>query len=988
MAGVSLSAVLTALCLALVAVSAGVSIGMSVSTGERTLSDTKAAGAEGLTKCFDKGTENVDSVARELMRRTVVEMGNQVRNYFSLPGTLASFLLYFVSRTDADVSTDPEWLEGTLIPVMSALVRHGAPGGVAGVNYIAMNIAMKALRLGVLGTSKWGGGIGIYSTSCSSQLYTNCLFKAMDAGEDPEEVCKEEATSAFDLNLGLEDFWISVSTMRDWETGRVGMNTTHIVTDEVAWDGQGSGKPCNTPDLLGRRADRQCFPQFGACPSPLDLSDAESAASGSQISDLGVIAARSFENALTGGELDAPNRLHWSPANTVSQRISTYIYFPVSHPDGLALFGPTVGPRVGYGFIEVHTGHITRQLRNMQRPTAGSRLYAVERNPWTGVTSTLTGASHGRTWSAGHDGTSWITLPMPVLNSSDPVIREHAQWSLSLPGGFEAAADMEDKTWPPGPQALHWALTERVSDNHGLLWYLSLVVPRAEVLRTINEATAEIRAEIGEKNDAVEADAERDFTVMVVIVCIASILLMIAGVSLAIQISSPLRLLDGEMSQVAAMNLEAVDERRPLSRLSEIGSMQESFLQMVRNLREYRSYMPASCLLTEEQEEEEAESVSVVDAPDGTEHRPSPACRLSVHHRSSARGSDASSLSRSCADSEDNRTVSPLKGKDSRVTFAKTAHAAVRKRVTLVVVNRRGFLHEMSRVAPRALSSFLSDEVTAFAQITQDRKGVVEMLSADHFSANFGAARILGAHRVAAVSAAAQFCGVVEPRFQKGAFQRRATMARDGTGASGESEWAALPLTSAVATGQALCGDFGSVSAGQRYMIMGSVLPLVMTLERIAAVWQSKVLTDHTAADDAAQVWHLRLRKRVLFRKHSTTPIGLWEVTDPREVGRGSQAEWMYELASADAPKWDPYNKAVSQWCYGDVQKARVMVHTSLEKGGCPADVADALHALEAQIAAAADPPQAEVPEDFGVGPPAAVQRDAEDSAPQPSDHQ
>eukprot|EP00756_Hemistasia_phaeocysticola_P032468 Hpha_TRINITY_DN16408_c4_g2::TRINITY_DN16408_c4_g2_i2::g.159416::m.159416 len=96
--------------------------------------------------------------------------------------------------------------------------------------------------------------------------------------------------------------------------------------------------------------------------------------------------------------------------------------------------------------------------------------------------------------------------------------------------------------------------------------------------------------------------------ILYIVVGGSAVIMMLVSVLFVMRIVAPLVQLQLDMAEVAVMKLENVDEGRPLSALQEVGAMEESFKMMISNLREYRSYMPASVLMDDDDDEEEAET--------------------------------------------------------------------------------------------------------------------------------------------------------------------------------------------------------------------------------------------------------------------------------------------------------------------------------------------------------------------------------------------
>eukprot|EP01062_Namystynia_karyoxenos_P051676 TRINITY_DN4069_c1_g1_i1.p1 TRINITY_DN4069_c1_g1~~TRINITY_DN4069_c1_g1_i1.p1 ORF type:complete len:897 (+),score=219.72 TRINITY_DN4069_c1_g1_i1:67-2757(+) len=263
-------------------------------------------------------------------------------------------------------------------------------------------------------------------------------------------------------------------------------------------------------------------------------------------------------------------------------------------------------------------------------------------------------------------------------------------------------------------------------------------------------------------------------------------------------------------------------------------------------------------------------------------------------------------------------------------------HAPQVKRVSLVATNRKGFLAAASRTLHAGdLLSWMSAEVEYFQSVITELRGMTDLFCADHFYGSFGAAGVLGNHCEAAVRCAATF--------------RDRAPARQVQVRSRTSELCGLGTTSAVCTGKAICGDFGSRTA-QRYMVMGGVAAFVAVCERLAAAWQCSILVDAVVHQDVNMRWDCRLRYSATFEKRgSPDRIGLWElVNEKRPIGQGGDdpKEWMYEIASLAQNAWHRYNEAVDAWCHGSLGAAQQAAAAGLAADP-PSEVREALLALQ-----------------------------------------
>eukprot|EP01062_Namystynia_karyoxenos_P039446 TRINITY_DN2866_c0_g2_i4.p1 TRINITY_DN2866_c0_g2~~TRINITY_DN2866_c0_g2_i4.p1 ORF type:complete len:646 (+),score=109.74 TRINITY_DN2866_c0_g2_i4:183-1940(+) len=341
-----------------------------------------------------------------------------------------------------------------------------------------------------------------------------------------------------------------------------------------------------------------------------------------------------------------------------------------------------------------------------------------------------------------------------------------------------------------------------------------------------------------------------------------------------------------------------------------------SLRQLLHNLASYRPYLPQSCL--EETEEGPAES----DGAHGTPTTGGACPEMGVDSVCSEDGQPRMSHASSAFSGASHARRSS--GAVAPIERSRGNRAAARRSVTLLARNTSGMLAAPELAHNVSVSDWLAEEVERFQSAVSAQGGVSDLLSGDHFTASFGALRVQGTQRECAVRVAVNV----------------------STAASGVGELGALRVTSAVCSGRALCGDFGS-DAARRFMIIGGVSSFIVAMERAAAAWRAGTLLDAVVHQDTTSSWHCRLRKRVTFPKLSPKPIGLWEVTQPAE-GAQHNDEWMYEMESAQKNPWEAYNNAVMSWCEEKREAALAVVEAALllQDGA----VAEALHALRKQV--------------------------------------
>eukprot|EP01065_Artemidia_motanka_P043846 TRINITY_DN6149_c0_g1_i1.p1 TRINITY_DN6149_c0_g1~~TRINITY_DN6149_c0_g1_i1.p1 ORF type:complete len:590 (+),score=73.15 TRINITY_DN6149_c0_g1_i1:55-1770(+) len=271
-----------------------------------------------------------------------------------------------------------------------------------------------------------------------------------------------------------------------------------------------------------------------------------------------------------------------------------------------------------------------------------------------------------------------------------------------------------------------------------------------------------------------------------------------------------------------------------------------SFNAILQNLKQYKAYLPQSCLET-----------GLVASPGFDSPEPEPDQEADVHLR----------LSRSYrSDLSDSRPV-------RTPALSPLCRPPREARVTLLCLNHVGFLSQISQHGTE-LTQWMTDEVSMFLTDVCASAGVVDLVNGDHFFASFNAVRSVPRHQVRALTAA-----------------------WDLTHASPQ---APVSNTCAVASGKALCGDFGTSSC-RRFMVVGGLSNLLYALDRLAVRFSEPILADRNVFADAQLHWQMRLQCAAVFRKAwRRKPILLYTVGGAKDDE--AKEEWMYAVdAQSDA---------------------------------------------------------------------------------------
>eukprot|EP01065_Artemidia_motanka_P040041 TRINITY_DN4959_c0_g1_i1.p1 TRINITY_DN4959_c0_g1~~TRINITY_DN4959_c0_g1_i1.p1 ORF type:complete len:695 (+),score=110.43 TRINITY_DN4959_c0_g1_i1:213-2087(+) len=351
----------------------------------------------------------------------------------------------------------------------------------------------------------------------------------------------------------------------------------------------------------------------------------------------------------------------------------------------------------------------------------------------------------------------------------------------------------------------------------------------------------------------------------------------------------------------------------------------DSFRTLVANLKSYRPYIPASCLVTEtetydEQVEEEdagptavnsvSSRVEVCSMHEGGISRlssgvSSPRGGLKEQQREadtlpprqrSARSShmrSSSRLSGSLHESVMLQVVPPVGILRRTEPVGATTQHPQWKQISVLVTNVLDFL-TLVPARSQGHTEIMHTIVSRFAAAVPAHKGVVDLVNADHLFASFGGARYCALHRVAAAR-----CGM---------------KATEPLAITGDRE---LLFTSAAASGLGLCGDMGSDTM-KRFHVTGGVVSHLLVLERMAADWGAGLVVDNSLKKDL-DTWVVRLRGAVLCAKRAEVPQKVWQPIGERQGG--DAGEWMYEMPQG-GHIWEPYNQALSLWLDGQNSRA------------------------------------------------------------------
>jgi len=414
----------------------------------------------------------------------------------------------------------------------------------------------------------------------------------------------------------------------------------------------------------------------------------------------------------------------------------------------------------------------------------------------------------------------------------------------------------------------------------------------ARVAADVARDEAAVAAEVEESNKKVQDDLDQDRMILYIAVGVTAVVLMVISVIFVMRIVAPLLELKADMSEVAVMKLENVDEHRPLSLLEEVRAMESSFKQMIANLREYRSYMPASVLMDDEEEDEDEVSES------GASESVSRSESKVASRRQSSTGKSSTMASGKASTQKSKMTKQEIiKGK-----AAAMAVNLVKKKAAFLSLNVTDFSGLAVTVRPDVVIEAIKVYLQKVVDIVQKSKGVPDGFNGDRVYASFAAVRPCGTPRAIA-SVAAYDCT------EQGQAALNTMLPIDDGMARGQ-------VVAGVAGGDSLCGNVGT-DMMKKFCCIGLATGNAHVCCQVNIQWLTAAICDYSCITEAKNVLNVR---RLVPTNRRGVSLGMAQILGKKEVG---EDEWMYQMEEGE--KNDPtklFNAAVELFAQGEVEKA------------------------------------------------------------------
>eukprot|EP01061_Rhynchopus_euleeides_P045281 TRINITY_DN8064_c0_g1_i3.p1 TRINITY_DN8064_c0_g1~~TRINITY_DN8064_c0_g1_i3.p1 ORF type:complete len:552 (+),score=180.39 TRINITY_DN8064_c0_g1_i3:189-1658(+) len=326
-------------------------------------------------------------------------------------------------------------------------------------------------------------------------------------------------------------------------------------------------------------------------------------------------------------------------------------------------------------------------------------------------------------------------------------------------------------------------------DAFGLDWYVVSLIDRQHVMWRVDAVSHATRISIQRSEETVDDDLKRARITLYVAVVTSAVLLLVAAVLLVFRITAPLMQLMQDMSRVAVMDLSSVDLDKAPSSIAELAGMQRSFILMVKNLVEYRQYLPQSVLVDSVTEDESTQG-----GEGGTP--------TGLHSVSYTRSTGSKS-------SRSQMTVA------RPPVFDSSLHT---RSISVLVSNIKG-VHAIKTT--KEVRDVMVQYLEQFMTHAGSLRGLIEDVSGDKVKVSFNSMIPAATHRTSCLELAL----LVQSSLP-------------------------TPVNFAASAGSAVCGNMGCTGL-KKYASIGNPASNAFALERAGNAWGASLLCDGTVGADS-----------------------------------------------------------------------------------------------------------------------------------------
>ena len=677
MAELGIQSLILALAVSMIFATSLILGGISISTGNTATDAARETGDRGISQCMKSSSVNVKEVTARLLLSILIDLKTKMLGILGVPTMLSQGVASFLKLYHPDEVSNPVFIDTVLRNVLFSKYKQSVElYGPHSLGFVALNTTPNGKTFREAFGGAWGGEI-LYSVTGNYENGSYIYYTA-------------ESRQTF------PNGYINYQPM--YYHGEVFIDTGRLIPKPCHLNGK-----CFANYLLLRKANAHQL--VNPCFYNMQSSNPKTA-------------------------LYEPGPTYYSELVSGGTHVEVQVCTSVVHPEQQNFF-PKQDKRVGMITSSTSTSSISNVMKEVSLPS-DSILYAVERNPFTKVVNIVAGCNVGMPYYVFRrrlkDGRNIVrAAPFPIVDHTtdgeiageiSPIARHgRYMFEMSEDGTGGAYYDYADNLAPEivlnwtdtSTSILYWVrvTSVKISNVH---WYIVLLVPRESVMSVMDTAADMININI--EKDKKDTDDKRAHNYMIMYVVTAGCVVILLALSVVFTniIISPLIVLRDDMAAVAVMATDDVNLTVPLSSLSEVKEMQNSFRQMVRNLIEYKNYMPQSVLLQSEDSD--------------------------TNHQSS-----------------EDTTVSSL----SRSTPQQVAHQQAmemrlkKKCVTIIMFNSIGWHNR--KECPTATIELHCSLIECLTAAVSSNRGVCDAFTGDRLMAYFNANRNNNGHQGSAVKA-------------------------------------------------------------------------------------------------------------------------------------------------------------------------------------------------------------------------------------------
>eukprot|EP01059_Diplonema_ambulator_P008817 TRINITY_DN18572_c0_g1_i1.p1 TRINITY_DN18572_c0_g1~~TRINITY_DN18572_c0_g1_i1.p1 ORF type:complete len:883 (+),score=73.50 TRINITY_DN18572_c0_g1_i1:61-2709(+) len=542
----SMKVVLTLYSILLVVVTGVMAAVTAISSGKSALTDSQRACDTGLEQCFDVGKKETSDLGRLLMTEVVTGFQTAVEQKLKVPLSLLC-----IEHHMADASglgrgnfTLDEHIHDTLI---------------------------RKLTLSFLEAEQDVGTLEVEVRSVDATTNQSTWYLMTPGYYVPPAERQINLESFLGLEL-LDGNWGNISQGQLY-AAIVNHTTGHIITLPPE-----DTPPCSATFVeISNWEASSGAARFSQCKAPLS----------------------SFKSAMTGRGTSGYlpylkyDSIGWAPVEAKGELISLSAYYAwIEEPT--EVYGMSSGYWFTVGVSLDDLSDVAKAaLKSLPKE---SRIYVVERDPWTKKMGSLVAVSHGNPYLVKNTSNAVTYHIIPPSSATDSVISAHGAFME----GFSDDAYFLNQT--DHPVISNWTMDGRVwwlltkmmrlssLSEHPLVLTMVVLLDSDIALQEVTESFNNVSRQITTERNQVSNQSEENITYLWMSLVGMLVVLGLLAYCCSYRIAAGITGLATEMEAVSMLELDHIVLKPSL--LTEVNLMQKSFEAMTDQLKIYKMYLP------------------------------------------------------------------------------------------------------------------------------------------------------------------------------------------------------------------------------------------------------------------------------------------------------------------------------------------------------------------------------------------------------------